>query len=205
MKSFFSSFGKSAKELTNVSCLCVTGIFIAVSMVLEMFSIDLTYFKINFAFLAVAVIGMLFGPTVCLFAAMICDIVGFIVHPSGAFLPAYTLVAGVQGLIYGMCLYTKIELPFEKNNDSKHELGVSFFVRAVIARLLDVCIINLILNTKLNMYYGFIPKAAFGVAVKARLAKNIFELAADIPLLFVILPAAYFAYKRMSLGRKTAA
>ena len=44
------------------------------SMVLEMYSINLLFVKINFAFLATAVIGMLFGPTVGFFAGLACDV-----------------------------------------------------------------------------------------------------------------------------------
>ena len=69
--SFFSMFGTSFKEFRNVRTVLITGLFIAVSMVLEMFSINLALFKINFAFLAIAVIGMLFGPSVGLVAGML--------------------------------------------------------------------------------------------------------------------------------------
>lgn len=207
MNGFFLSFEKSAKELRNIRCICVTGIFIAVSVVLEMFSIPVTpYIKVNFAFIAVAVIGMLFGPVVCLPAAMICDVIGILVSPTAGFLPAYTLVAGLQGLIYGLCLYTKIELPFgKKGSDTRFGVNMAFFfVRIVAARLLDVIIINLLCNTMLNMHYGFIPQEAYSVAIKARVFKNVVELAVDIPLMFAVLPAAYLAYRRMSGGRAAA-
>lgn len=193
MKSFFSSFGRSANEFSSIRSLSVTGLFIAVSMILEKFTINLPLFKINFAFLALAVIGMLTGPTMGFAAGLICDLVGYIANPDGGFFPAYTLVAGVQGLIYGVCLYRKQEhfCIFGQNET------ISLMARAVIARLLDVIIINLVINTWLNMHYGFIPQQAFGMAVSARLLKNVLELFADIPLLFVLLPAALAAYKRV--------
>ena len=185
-------FATSAKEFKSVRSIAVTGVFIAVSMLIESFSIDIGYTKLNFAFVAIAVIGMLFGPTVSLFAGFACDIVGFIVHPTGGFMIAYTLVAGLQGLIYGICLYHKFNVhPIRvKNKD------ITLFIRIVVARLLDVVIINLLINTALNLHYGFIPKAAYSSAVVARTAKNLIELAIDIPLLFIILPVCLVAYKR---------
>ncbi len=192
---FFSAFGTSFKEFSSIRTVIITGILIAISMVLEMFSINLALFKINFAFLAIAVIGMLFGPTVGLFAGMLCDIVGFIANPTGGFYPAYVLVAGLQGLIYGICLYHKTDLQFgifKKQNST-----VLLFIRAAIARMLDVIIINLLLNTALNLHYGFIPQEAYGTAIIARTAKNVLELFADIPLLMVLLPVALAAYHRM--------
>ena len=213
MKSFFSSFGKSAKELTNIRCLCVTGIFIAVSMLLESLTINTPYFKISFAYLAAACIGMLFGPTVGFFAGLICDVVGFIANPAGApFLPAYTLVQGLSGLIYGAVLYTKVDYSIfsKKAEDGKEAvtksgLSVQFFVRIVVAKLLNITIINIFINTAMNMHYGFIPKQAYSAAIAARVIKNLVQLAVDIPLMFAILPAVYLAYRRMSVNRKTAA
>lgn len=199
MKSFFSMFALSLKEMRNLRTVLITGIFIAISMVLEMFSINLALFKINFAFLAIAVIGMLFGPTVGLIAGMLCDIVGFIAKPDGGFYPAYVLVAGLQGLIYGICLYHRMDP--QHGIFKRQSSTIVLFIRAVIARLLDVLIINLLLNTALNLHYGFIPAEAYGTAIIARTAKNVLELGADIPLLFVVLPAALAAYKRMGTIR----
>lgn len=205
MKSFFSAFARSANELTKARCLTVTGIFIAISMILEMYSINLQFVKINFAFLAIAVIGMLFGPTVGFFSGLLCDIVGFIVSPSGGFLIAYTLAAGLQGMIYGCCLYVKNDRHsvILRSNLSGKERDITLFLRAILARLLDVALINLLINTRLNLHYGFIPKESYGAAITARIAKNVIELLADIPLLFVLLPVALTAYKR--LGGKASA
>ncbi len=185
-------FQKSYSEFKEIRALTVTGMFIAISMIIEKFTINLTFTKINFAFLAIAVIGMLTGPVMGFTAGLLCDIVGYLANPDGGFLPMYTLVAGLQGLIYGICLYRKQDnfLLFGQNET------ISLMIRAVIARLLDVGIINLCLNTWLNMHYGFIPKQAFSAAIYTRLLKNLLELAADIPLLFFILPVMLMAYKR---------
>jgi hypothetical protein len=69
-------------------------------------------------------------------------------------------------------------------------------LRAFVARLLDVVIINLILNTQANIYYGFIPKESTTTVVFTRIAKNFIEFFADIPLLFILLPPLLFMYKR---------
>lgn len=207
MKSFFSMFLKSAKEFRSIKCLSVTGVFIAISMIIEMYSIDLQFVKINFAFLAIAVIGMLFGPAVGLFAGFACDIVGFMVHPSGGFLPAYVLVGGLQGLIYGLCLYHKADdhsIMFV-NNASGKSRDMTLYLRAVLARLLDVIVINLLIQTKLNLHYGFIPQEAYGAAVISRVAKNVIELCADLPLLFILLPIALAVYKRSYSQKRASA
>ncbi len=196
MKGFLSSFRISAKEFTNLRSVAVTAMLIAVSMGIEMFAVDIGVVRLNFAFIAIAAIGMLFGPVMGFTAGLACDIVGHLAHPVGAFLPAYTLAAGLQGLIYGAMLYHKTEWR-SRGLTKKKKFDVTMLIRIVIARLLDICLINLLINTALNLHYGFIPEEAFGTAVIARIAKNVIELAVDIPLLIVILPAVLMAYKKV--------
>lgn len=207
MKGIFSCFTESAKEFTKLRSLTITALFIAVSMMIESFSIDLQFVKLNFAFLAIAVIGMLFGPCMGLAAGFACDIVGYLVHPSGGFLPVYVLVGGLQGLIYGLCLYHKMNgygIQF-RNNKTGKERDITLFLRAIMARLLDVIVINLLIQTKLNMHYGFIPQEAYGAAIVARTAKNVIELGIDLPLLFILLPVALMAYQRVFRLKKITA
>ncbi len=192
-------FQESAKEFTKIRSLVVTAMFVAISMVIETFSIDIVFAKLNFAFLAIAVIGMLFGPCVGFVAGCACDIVGYLVHPDGAFLPAYVLVGGFQGLIYGLCLYQKMNghsITFVNNTTGKQH-DITLYLRAIVARLLDVVLINLLINTQLNMHYGFIPEEAYSTAIVARVAKNVIELVIDFPLLFILLPVTLAAYRRV--------
>ena len=164
-----------------------------------MFSVDIGFAKLNFAFLAIAIIGMLFGPCMGLMAGFACDIVGYLAHPSCGFLPAYVLVGGLQGLVYGLFLYHKFKghsIQFV-NNKTEKSTDITLYLRAILARLTDVIVINLLIQTKLNLHYGFIPQEAYGVAIVARVAKNVIELAIDLPLLFILLPVALKAYQHI--------
>lgn len=204
MKSFFNLFADSLKEFKKVRNLAITALLIAISMVIEMYSIDLQFCKLNFAFLAIAAIGLLFGPAVGFFSGLACDVVGFMVHPSGGFLPIYVLVVGLQGVIYGVCLYRKANGHSINvvNNSTGKSTDITLCLRAVLARLLDVIVINLLINTKLNLHYHFIPQEAYGAAIVSRIAKNVIELCADLPLLFILLPVILAAYNRMCSFRR---
>jgi len=204
MKSFFNLFADSLKEFKKVRNLAITALLIAISMVIEMYSIDLQFCKLNFAFLAIAAIGLLFGPAVGFFSGLACDVVGFMVHPSGGFLPIYVLVSGLQGVIYGVCLYRKANGHSINvvNNSTGKSTDITLCLRAVLARLLDVIVINLLINTKLNLHYHFIPQEAYGAAIVSRIAKNVIELCADLPLLFILLPVILAAYNRMCSFRR---
>ncbi len=198
MKRFFGMFRQSFEEITGknkIICIIITGLLLAVSMTIEAYTIEIPFAKINFAFLAIAAIGMLYGPIVAFFAGGICDVLGFIVHPDGAFLPVYIFIAMLQGLIYGLILYRRWG-NISEISANKGKKITEFSIRLVVARLLDVMIINLFLNTAANMHYGFIPKESMYVAVSARLAKNMLQLIADIPLLLLTMPVILAAYNR---------
>ncbi len=83
MKKFLGLFRQSLREITGkekITCIVTTGILLAASMIIETYTIEIPFAKINFAFIAIAAIGMLYGPTISFFAGGICDILGFIVH-----------------------------------------------------------------------------------------------------------------------------
>ncbi len=200
MKRFFNLFKSSHSEILgenrsrNLRCLVTTALLVAVSMALESFTIELPFAKINFSFIAIASIGMLYGPFVSFFAGGICDIVGYIAHPTGTFMPVYTLIAMLQGMIYGIVLYSDWK---EVNSKVKPK---AFIIRVILARLFDVIIINLCLNTTANLHYGYIHADSLMAAIYMRIAKNAIQLVVDIPLLLALLPVVIVAHRQI-IGR----
>ena len=192
MKNFVSLFTDSAKEFKSVLAIAVTGMLIALSYILESFTIPLGNSKINFAYIAIAVIGMLYGPTISFFAGGICDAVGFLAYPQGGFLPIFTLIAMLQGVIYGILLYKK----------TPKKLVLS----AIIARVADVLIINMVINTYACIHYGYVASQSLKVIISTRLVKNLIQLCADIPILLAVLPACLIAYSAITVrGKRKAA
>ena len=96
MKRFLAIFSDSAKELTNLRCIVMTGMLIAVHVLLSIFVMIPIgeNIKISFSFLALASIGMLFGPIPAAIAGGITDILGFMLanKTGGAYHPGFTLV-----------------------------------------------------------------------------------------------------------------
>ncbi|MBQ5310541.1 MAG: folate family ECF transporter S component [Oscillospiraceae bacterium] len=203
MKGFFNLFKLSAAEIFGekgrraVINLVICSMLIALSMAIEAFSIDLPFGKVNFAFIPLAAIGMLFGPTVGIVAGGICDVLGFMVHPTGAFLPLYTLIGMFQGMIYGVVLYRRWGNIYSDETSRIFGLKVTQLgIRILAARLIDVLLVNMIFNTTANIHYGFIPYKSLPVIISTRLGKNLLELVADIPLMFIILPFVLVVYSR---------
>lgn len=190
MKSLFSLFTDSAKELKTVRCLATTGILIALFIILDTFSIKIGSFaKINFAFSALAVVGMLFGPVPAVLAAVAGDVIGCVLSGSAP-LPLLTCTAALEGLVFGIFLYKR---------EGKLLAGM-----AVASRLIDSFIINLLLNTAILMNAGFMSQTA--EQFKLRVVKISVEALFYCPFLAIFLPAILVIYKKVrgSMGRKTA-
>ncbi|MBR3046282.1 MAG: folate family ECF transporter S component [Oscillospiraceae bacterium] len=192
-------FQESFKEFKDLRAVVVTGLLIALSMVIESFTINLGFAKINFAFLAIAAIGMLYGPSVSFFAGAVCDVLGYLVAPDGAFFPLYTVIGAAQGLIYGLIAYRKLSKRTGKEYDFE------MMIRLIIARVIDVVVINLVCNTAANFHYGFLRDKTLSAAIAARVAKNLLELPVDIILIVGVLMAVLKAYTMVFGRRRTAA
>lgn len=100
-------FRDSALELKKLRCITVTAMLIALNLALKTVTINVTDdLKISFSFLALAAIGMLFGPTVSFLSGTVTDILGLLIaNTIGAFNPLFTIVEAVGGMLYGLFLY----------------------------------------------------------------------------------------------------
>ena len=189
MAYIFNSFKKSAMELKSIRCISVVGVFLAVAVVLDGFgSIRIgDFIKINFACLPLALIGILFGPTVGFFAGVLVDIIGYLINPIGAFLPWLMLITGLEGLVYGLVLYNL------KPEKTRHQL-----IRIIIARAIVCVICNLILNTWALYSYGFIVGDSIIALIGARVLTNVISFAASVPLMMAVLIPVKIAYNKMT-------
>ena len=149
--SFFGKFKRSALELKTLRCIVLTGILIGLDIVLKMFSIKVTAdLKVTFAFVAIATIGMLFGPTVAFLAGTITDIIGFMMNPDGGFSPLFTLIEAVGAMIYGLFLYEMKPVFVFRDNKSKRTAGTvikDIFISLVVGLGVGavVCVISLLI------------------------------------------------------------
>lgn len=188
MKSFFNLFARSAKELKSIRCLTVTAMLIALDLVLKMtVTIPLTEsLRVSFAFIALASIGMLYGPTVAGIAGFITDILGFIIKPSGAFDIRYTLIEVLGAVIYGLFLYNAL-------NDKW------MLPRIIVAKSSVVIVCNLFLTTLVSAsYYG----KGFFALFPTRALKNLAQLPVDVLLLAIFLPIVLKAYNQVFKGAR---
>ena len=81
--------------------LCVIAVLIAMQIVLgRIAAINVgSYLKISFGFIPIAVCGILCGPFWTLLMGAVCDILGALLFPTGAFYWGFTLVAAAGGTL----------------------------------------------------------------------------------------------------------
>ena len=98
----------SEKKISTTHRLVLMAMLAAVQIVLSrFFSINLWNLKIGFAFVPIALAGMLLGPVGAGLTGMVADIIGATLFPSGSFFPGFTLTAFVTAFGYGFFLQKK--------------------------------------------------------------------------------------------------
>lgn len=174
MKGFFNLFKRSALELKSIRCLSVTALLIALDLAIKLTTtVDGSdSLHISFAFVALASVSMLYGPTVGFIAGMITDLLGFVIRPSGAFDIRFTLIEALGAMIYGIFLYNM-------QNDRW------MIPRIIAAKTSVVIICNLWLTT---WAVASLAGKGFLAMFPARAIKNIIQLPIDIVLLSLLLP-----------------
>lgn len=214
---FFANFKKSALELKNLRCLCVTAILIALNLALKsVTTIPIAAdMKITFSFLALASIGMLFGPVVAFLAGTVTDILGMLIAQNmGTFNPMFTLVEATGAMIYGIFLYG---LKFTQTNSLGGKFtdknDVKQLLRIVLAKVVVVIVCNLIMTPLAititrTMEAGTYNAGVFWTGLWARISKGLIKNAIQCPIdcvvLFAVLPIVLTAYNRVFKPRISA-
>ena len=84
------------KKLISISLL------VALSIIAKRFlGYNDKIISVSFGFVPIAMAGMLFGPLGGVMAAVIADLIGALLFPTGPFNPGFTLAAALTGLTYG--------------------------------------------------------------------------------------------------------
>ena len=135
---------------TLVTC----GLLIALEVILgRWFAIRTPMVNLSFAFVPLALSGMLYGPIYGFACGGIADFIGAMLFPQGAFFPGFTLTNALCGMTHGFFLHQKSGM--EQNRKS-------FLLRAI----LSVLIVNFGFQMCLNTFWLIV----IGVTNKGYLA-----------------------------------
>ncbi len=181
MKRSFLADGRwrrSLAEFKKLDVVVFCGMMCAVAIVLgSLASINIgQYVRIGFSNLPNLVVDYLFGPAIGAVFGGALDIIKYLIKPTGAFFPGFTLSAMLGGIIYGWFFYKKnITIP-----------------RILLGHLTVKVLVNLVLNTLwLDMLYG----NGFWAILPGRIVSNAVMLPIDTVITYVL----FLAVKRTIL------
>jgi ECF transporter S component (folate family) len=167
-------------ELKNLIVLVTTAMLTALNTVLGLFTVMVgNFIKISFSYLTIGLTGMLYGPVPAGILGGAGDIINYLIKPTGAFFPGFTLNGIITGFIYGLFFY-------------KQTIS---FKRVFLAKLCVVLLVDLCLSTTwLSMLYG----KGFLVLLPMRAVKAAILLPFESGLLYFLLTRITLILKNIS-------
>ncbi|MEE3393744.1 MAG: folate family ECF transporter S component [Lachnospiraceae bacterium] len=156
----------SAKERTFT--ITFLAAMLALAVIFGFFKIPVTSFlEIRFLFLPISIAGAVTGPIGGLAVGAASDLVSYLIKPTGAFFPGFTISYALTGLIAGLICFKKHSLP-----------------RIIISQTIITIFINMLMNTYwLSILYGM----PFMAIVGPRLIKEAVSLPINIFLFWIAL------------------
>ncbi len=158
--------------------LCTMAMLVAITLILSAISGYLRIgeaIKFNISFISVYVGAALYGPISGGVIAAMADIISFLMNPTGAFMPMFTLMEFVNGVLFGLLLY--------KADNRKRPL-TKVLVLALICTLLQFCV-NMFWRTyELSSLY----KSPFRAMFATRLPGNVAMVICKVAVIMLLEP-----------------
>ena len=178
----FSAYFRSLSAAKKVALLAV---FIALSIVVNCFSIDVSASnKIAFTYVVCFFAGFLLGGVPAFGIALLGDVIGYLVNPVGVYW-LFGLTLGVYAFLMGVVMNFKVRA--EENKAVP-------YVRAAVALLLGYLLITVLLNSVVNYWYAMlflwegVAKKTFFVYLGGRLAFQSVVYAVNAAICVAIVP-----------------
>lgn len=161
----------AADELKNLRMLTLAAIVTALRIVMGGLYIPLgDNLNIFFGYLVNGLGSAVYGPVVALLSGFATDVVGYFIHPTGAFFPGYVLSTMMGSFFYALFFYrARITVP-----------------RVVLAKLA----VNLLVNVGLGaMWSAMLYSKGYYYYLAKSLAKNIGLLPLETALMWAFMRA----------------
>ena len=154
--------------------------------------------RLSVSFLANCAIGYMFGPVMGFVCGGLGDLIQFVIKPTGAYFPGWTLSAALAGFIYGLFFYgCNMKVAESFDGDKKGILkfiDVKFLLRCILALTVDTLLVNVLLGTYwCSIMYG----KGFAFYFSIRFAKNMIQLPINIILTYYVLGFVKYIDKKI--------
>ncbi len=152
---------KASSRIPKSRKIALSALLIASSIVLSRFlAIRTSIIAINFTFVPIMFSGMLLGWKSATFIAVVADVIGALLFPSGSFFLGYTLTAALSGWLAGVCLYRPTGIKLDRN----------FVLRLLTYVILSTILLHGLLNT---LWIFITTGGASNIIVPVRIAKQL--------------------------------
>lgn len=171
----------ACRELKSTRMLVLTALLIAVRVALKSLSIPVgDNLFITVGFFVNAVGSMIYGPVLGFLSGIVCDVLGWMLFPKGAFFLPFTLIEGLGSLFFGLFFYRATLSP----------------TRIFAAKLTVNVVLNIILTPiALSWMYG----KAVMVYLIPRIAKNLLIFPLEAVLLMAFMGIMIPVIRRLNL------
>lgn len=155
--------------MSNVRKIVYLSLFISLEVILTRFlSIQTPIVRIGFAFLPIAISGMMFGPLAAGLAAALADLIGMMLFPTGgAYFIGFTISAFLEGFVFGLLLYNKPKT----------------MIRVSIAVVITSIFINLGLGT---LWLAILTGKGYLAIMPVRIVKCLVMIPIQIPMIMIV-------------------
>jgi len=206
----FEMFKSSARELKSPRCLATTGILCALYIALNAYAPQFSeILKVTIGFLALAAIGMLYGPVVAVIAAIPSDIITGLLSPF-PLVPVFVFSRMSEAFIYGVFLYGYASRTTIKGGASWAAWQT---LRIVIARFIAVAVCYTVINSLIALFFILPPGRASEILSEQSFWLwawirsgwlNLAKFPIDLALMFTLLPVINTAHQKAlrGLGRE---
>lgn len=169
-----------SESLQHTRVLVGVALFMALDVLLGSLSINLTEtLRISFTFLGVAASCYFFGLWPNVLAAFLVDLLGYLAHPVGPYMPLFALTAILNAVIYSVCFYGMQKISLK---------------RVALAKGMSTILCNIVINPiLLSMLYG----TPFWVLMSERLVKNLILFPIETAMLYFVVRECIRLKKRI--------
>ncbi len=157
-------------RLKHLRTLVLAGLFVALGIVLTVFSIQLPYARVGLGPVPTMLAGLLLGPWVGAAVGFVKDIVAFVINPQGTFFPPITVVQMLYGILPPLLLQLGSKLLGRLTQALKTQLPAFFFAIGLTQVVNGVLLMPAVLSFLLgnNYWHWFtirLPQQGIHIAI----------------------------------------
>ncbi len=176
-------FSKSFSALSAGKKAALLSVFMALSVVVNVFGVDTPTFKITLTYLVCFYAALLMGAVPAFLVGFLGDALGFLIFPNGGIYWLFGLTLGLYGFFAGVIVHY---FPAKGKG--------TLYLKTAIAFAVCYLLITVLINTAVNYSYVMIfvwngvPKKTFFVYFAGRIAVQTIVYLVNVGLAFLLLP-----------------